>query len=159
MAHYCSDCCYMDTNRDKDYKFACINSRSGYEKVAANMRACRFFSDCFGYRSTRDKDILYNTSKYKRDYYIVSAICKILGLGRDNDYMNNFMYVRDVILPNLVGGNEWCEEYDEFGPKIAEKLQEEKNAVEIATNLKDNYLDIFVELMNEGNVDDAITVY
>lgn len=156
---YCADCAWMGECENKDGKFPCQNSRSGYKVVSARMQKCGVFTDILNSkRGEGRKEQLIRISK-SHGYYIVTAVCDILGLGKDNLYMEYFMYVRDVVMPNLSYGKEWIRDYEEFGPKIASAIMQAENREEIAGRILNECLNPFVELMIEGKVDDAISVY
>lgn len=154
---YCVDCRWMGECEDKNGKFPCQNSKSNYKEVSARMQKCNAFGEVMG-RDEWRKEQLMKISK-SHGYYIVTAVCETLGLGTDNVYMDYFMYVRDVVMPNLAYGNEWIADYEEFGPKIADTIVNAENKEEIAGRILNECLNPFVELMIAGNVDDAITVY
>ena len=156
---YCADCAWMGECENRDGKFPCENPRSNYEVVSARMGKCNVFTDILNTkRGERRKEELMRISK-SHGYYIVTAVCNILGLGADNIYMEHFMYVRDVIMPRLAYGNEWIADYEECGPKIAQAMLESDNKEEIAGRILNECLNPFIELMMESNVDAAIKVY
>lgn len=156
---YCADCAWMGECDNKDGKFPCENPRSSYKVVSARMSKCNAFTDILNSkRGEGRKEELMRISK-SHGYYIVTAVCKILGLDTDNIYMEYFMYLRDVIMPNLEYGKEWIEDYEEYGPKIAEAIENSENREEIAGSILNECLNPFVELMIKCNVDEAITIY
>ncbi len=156
---YCADCAWMGECADRHGKFPCTNRRSNYKEVSARMERCNEFTDIFNSkRGERRREELMRISR-SHGYYIVTAVCDILGLTHDNIYLDYFMYVRDVVMPNLAYGKEWIEDYEEFGPKIAEAINNAENKEEIAGRILNECLNPFVELMISGNVDTAIEVY
>ena len=74
-------------------------------------------------------------------------------------YIAEFAYIKDVVMPNLEGGNDWILEYDVIGLAIAFGLREDINRVEIAKGLFEKYIKGFHELFQEGKIDEAITAY
>lgn len=154
---YCVDCRWMGECENKDGKFPCQNPKSDYKFVSARMQKCNSYGDVMG-RDEWKKEALMKISR-SHGYYIVTAVCEILGLGNDNIYMDYFMYVRDIVMPNLAYGAEWIEEYEEFGPKIATAIVNAENKEELAGRILNECLNPFVELMIEDKVEDAITVY
>lgn len=156
---YCSDCAWMTECQNNDGKFPCTNPRSNYKVVSARMEKCNVFTDVLNSkRGEGRKEELMKISK-SHGYYIVTAVCNVLGLGTDNVYMEYFMYVRDVVMPNLAYGFGWIKDYEEYGPKIADAIESAENKEEIAGRILNECLNPFIELMLEGNVDEAITVY
>lgn len=156
---YCVDCAWMGECENKNGKFPCTNPRSNYEYVSARMGKCNAFTDILNSkRGEGRKEDLMRISK-SHGYYIVTAVCDILGIGTNNVYMEYFMYVRDVVMPNLAYGEEWIKDYEEFGPKIAGAILNSENREELAGKILLECLEPFVELMAESRVDEAITVY
>lgn len=156
---YCADCAWMGECENKDGLFPCTNSRSNYRDVSARMEKCNYFTDILNSkRGEGRKEQLMKISK-SHGYYIVTAVCEILELDEENIYIEYFKYVRDIVMPNLAYGPDWIEDYEEFGPKVAELMRKAENREEIAGRILNECLNPFVELMMEGNIDKAITVY
>lgn len=160
MGRYtCSDCAYMDECIKANGKYRCENSRSGYDEVAATMAACNYFCDSlYSRRSSSDRDRLYKASKAK-GWWIMSAIMEILNVDGKEVYLNEFAYLKTVMLPLLDGGNDWIDDYDRFGPIIAKNIKEEANKEDFARNLFIDYILPFHVLFNQGNIDAAFGVY
>lgn len=157
----CAMCCNMGINPTKEGKFACEDPRSPYDFVNAfdNAANCRYFTDCFASkRGNSDMERLRKISRNK-GYYIMTAIMDILNIPEKDIYIDEFAYIKDVVMPNLEGGNDWIFEYDVIGLAIAFGLREDVNRVEIAKGLFEKYIKGFHELFQEGEIDKAITVY
>lgn len=81
-----------------------------------------------------------------KGYYIMTAIMDILNIPEKDIYIAEFAYIKDVVMPNLEGGNDWILEYDVIGLAIAFGLREDINRVEIAKGLFEKYIKGFHEL-------------
>lgn len=161
MGRYtCSDCAYMDTNIKSNGKYRCENCRkSGYDEVSATMIACRSFCDSlYSRRSSSERQALYNASRAK-GLWIMTAIMDILDLEDRETYLGEFAYLKMIMLPLLIGGNDWVRDYDTFGPIIAEKLKQEENKEEYAEELFNEYILPFHISFNSGNIDAAFDIY
>lgn len=138
----CAMCCYMGTCENNDGKFPCTSPKVSAKYVSANQNA----SDCNSYTpsfsSRRGESEMERLRKISRNkgYYIMTAIMDILNIPEKDIYIAEFAYIKDVVMPNLEGG-------------------EDINRVEIAKGLFEKYIKGFHELFQEGKIDEAITAY
>ncbi len=157
----CAMCCYMGTCENNDGKFPCTSPKVSAKYVSANQNA----SDCNSYTpsfsSRRGESEMERLRKISRNkgYYIMTAIMDILNIPEKDIYIAEFAYIKDVVMPNLEGGNDWILEYDVIGLDIAFGLREDINRVEIAKGLFEKHIKGFHELFQEGKIDEAITAY
>lgn len=158
MGKYCADCIDMGTVDTKG-KYPCNNPRCGYKVVSARQAACSYFTECFNSRrSETEREQMMRTSR-DYGYYVMTTVMDILNYPEKDNYISEFAYVKDVIMPQLNGGIEWVSEYDIFGPVIAFFISEEPNRVEFARKLYDTYLKDFHTLFGKNELDKAIEVY
>ena len=106
----------------------------------------------------RDFEELYRRLKQERRYFILTAICDILGMDRDNR-----IYKEVKALIDLVRSDETTQKeaiaYDSFGPEIAERLRQDPERVNICNYLLNNYLvQIYIHI-GLNNTTEAINVY
>ena len=153
---FCADCAHMQTGANDEGLFKCKNSRSGYEEVAANMLACAYFTGCFNSRrGESEREKLMAISRHHRGY-IVGAIVNTLDLPDAETYINAFGYYREVMLPIMMGGSEWLDDYDTYGPVVANEI---RGNVEKCQELFDNIIEPFTTLIGFGRVDRARLLY
>lgn len=160
MGRYtCSDCAYMDTNIKSNGKYRCDNSRSGYTEVSGTMSACNVFCDSlYSRRSSSERNALYQASRDK-GLWILTAIMDTLDLENKSAYLGEFEYLKNIMLPLINGGIDWIEEYDTFGPIIADKIRQEENSKQLCRNLFETYICPFHLSFIENNLDEAFTIY
>lgn len=154
---YCADCRNMGTADDRG-KFPCTERKSGYKVVSARMPACACFGDIFNSkRSETDRERYMRTSR-EYGYFIMTAIMNILKLPDKDRYIHEFAFLKDEVLPKLVGGEEWVDDYNVFGPMIVSFiLGDDKER--IANSLYRRYIRDFDALMGKNEFDAAIEVY
>jgi hypothetical protein len=150
----CSYCSNLNPNDERKGKFWCEAKK---EYVSARGSLCRDKHEVMGRSSTMKKN-LRDVSK-AHGYYIVTVITKLLELGNDNDYLATFQYVRDVMLPRMPFYDDFVEDYDKFGPLLADEILADENNYEYATKLVRSYLNNFVYLINHNRVDEALDIY
>lgn len=161
MAYYCADCAYRAPGIKSNGKFACTNRRSGYSEVPATQPAsyCSVFCNAMGSTySTKEKEDAYNASK-RHGWFIVTAITQLLNLPEDNDYMNCFGYIRECYIPESGYQMDFLDDYERTGSSLAEKMINDPNGVEYAKYLIDTYLNDFVSLVQNDEVESAIDIY
>ncbi|MBQ6841293.1 MAG: hypothetical protein IJO63_04170 [Bacilli bacterium] len=100
------------------------------------------------------------------DCYVVTAMCEILGLPMDHEFITNFRILRDEHMINSEAGKSQIAAYDNYGEQLAERLKanfnnpETKESTEkmIRTVLLPSYEQVN-ELIKFGNLDMAMYVY
>lgn len=154
---YCADCVDLQDGGHRNGLFPCLNPKSGYQEVSAGQKKCDYFTECFNSRrGERRREELMRIS---REYhcYIVTAIVTTLILEDCLLHLNTFDYYRNVILPNMVGGEEWLEDYDTYGPIVAEAVEGDEDK---CSYLFETYIRPFTNLLLLSNqVDAARAVY
>ena len=114
----CSYCRNLQPYDEKNGKFYCEKK---HEYVSARARICSMAAEVMG-RPNCDKEALRRISK-EHGYYVVTAITEILGLSEDNEYMETFKYLRDVILPRREEYQSFIDDYEIDAPCLAELLR------------------------------------
>ena len=100
------------------------------------------------------------------DCYITTMLCHILGY-KDNDVkLMTLRKLRDKVMQKDASYRRLLAEYDEFGPAIAEKLNEDNisdgdtsKAFRICTNLDRMVITKAANLVDEGKYSEAIELY
>ena len=160
MAHTCSECTYLDINKDDDYgKFLCEN---GYKYVYADEKECRYFCRAYG-RSSRVAESARKHSQEKQSSgggcYITTALCKILGMEDNNDYLKELRKFRDDYLQKCDEGMEILKQYDTVGPQICECLSKDNGRFNISYILFNNYITPTVNFLKNKEHTEAIKTY
>ena len=153
----CGGCTSMNPRNSSSslfsgYKYKCLLRGSSY---SWNERACS--------RATYiDPERVDACERYReftgRRYYILTAICEILGID-----MNNGLYREISTLIDLVREDETTTKeaigYDTFGIEIANKLRMDEDRVEICNFLLKNYLVKVYCASKLNKIDEAINTY
>lgn len=100
------------------------------------------------------------------DCYVVTAMCEILGLPMDHEYIQNFRILRDEYMIEVPEGKEKIAAYDNYGEQLASRLTqnyanpETKETTErlVKGILLPTYEQVN-ELIKAGNLDMAMYVY
>ena len=144
----CSTCAYLDSNKEvKPGKYYC--ERNKYAVPASSSKCNKYCSIMSYKRSTSEANELYRNSK-NHGYYILTAITLLLNLDDNNEYLESFKYLRDYIMPTFDAGIEFTDQYDEFGPRIAEELMNDDNRIEYASYLLENYIKPMKQDLDNG---------
>lgn len=157
---YCADCVDMGETPNKKGLFKCLNCRkSGYDEVSARQIACGFFTEAFnGRRSETERERLMQISR-DHGYYITTFIVETLDLEDKEDYLYAFAYIKEAIMPSLDSSMSWVNDYDTYGPIIADRLKEANNSESLASSLFNLYLKPFKESIDAGETMEAIRTY
>lgn len=90
--------------------------------------------------------------------YITTVVCDILGYSDDCGVLQSLRKLRNDVMQNDEKYRKTLYDYDTVGPKIASKLQEDKEE-ELAIALFNFYLVPASILANDGKYDEAIAKY
>lgn len=154
----CSDCYWMGINENKDGKFPCSNRKSSYDFVSARQDKCNYFGEAlFSKRSNTDRERMRKISK-QHGYYIMTVLSKMVGISEDNIYMQQFMYLRDVIMESDSKYDKYVEKYELVGPIVAQHI-EKYNNIDFCRYLFSEYLDEFLLHMINNQYDIAVRTY
>lgn len=154
----CGACTYLNpkdytSGIFSGYKYKCLNGQ-GYQPW--DSRRCSRYDDMPP--DKRDYAELYHTFTGRRYYYILTAICEVLGVSLESDLFKEIKTLIQLVrsdestLKEAVG-------YHTFGEEIAENLVRDPNAVSICNFLLTNYLTKVYLLIKENKQEEAIEVY
>lgn len=132
----CSECTYLDLDRGPDCgKFYCSKH---YERHYADEKKCDDY--CRAY-SRSDRDIK-NAEEISRDYryYILTAICRILGMDHYNAHLKALKDLSDNYLSKCALGRDLLGKYDIVGPIVASYIENSSYKLSIATTLLQNFI-------------------
>lgn len=138
MAHTCSECTYL--NLDKEYcsndgRFWCDTK---LEWHYADEAECWRYCKAYGRSDSVVKSYLEYSKKCQSNSsgcYLTTIACEILGMSDNNIYLYTLRKFRKEKLQKDDKYKEILVEYDIVGPIIANKLKKEINKDMIAKNL------------------------
>ena len=93
-----------------------------------------------------------------RKYFILSAICEILGIDSNNKLMTEIKSLIDVVRKDGTTQREAIA-YDEFGPEIADNLRSDSERVEICNYLLKDYIAPIYCFIRNNKLYEAIEMY
>ena len=124
---------------------------------------------CWCYETGRDSDAAYaiiKESERIRSCYITTMLCQILGYKDNDAKLMSLRKLRNNVMQKDSSYRRLLAEYDEFGPMIAEKLNEDNisdgdtsKAYRICTNLDRMVITKAANLVDEGKYTEAIELY
>ena len=150
----CSYCRYLIPNDELNGKFYCEKKK---QYISANGKLCSYAGEVMG-RDNWYKAELRKISK-AHGYYIITAITEILNLPEDNEYMETFKYLRDVIFSTNEEYQGFIADYEVEGPILADLIKKDANAQDYAAYLRTFYLNGMVSLFCQDRIDEALTLY
>ena len=106
----------------------------------------------------RDFEEIYKRLQEERRYFILTAICDILGSSRENRLFREIKTLIDLVREDSETEKEAIG-YDSFGPEIANKLRIDKDNVSICNFLVENYLKNIYISIGLNQQEEAINTY
>lgn len=162
MAHRCSECTYLDIDRncdpDSNGKFYC-NKR--YERHLATDIECGRFCEAY----SRDSGTIRNAEEYSNSHssssgcYLTTMLCNILKMSDNNPFLNKMRAFRDNYLQKNEKYKDILVQYDIIGPEIAKKLNNDKDKIKIAVTYFYTYIKIICKYLDNKEYDKAIKLY
>lgn len=142
MAYYCGECEVWRASNDTDRygRRWCYYSKK-YESSDQQTFGCRGFS----------------SKEYH--WYIVSAICKKLGLSDDYECVSLLHNFRINVLEKDARYDEILREYDIVGPFLAQMIETDDESKELCERLLQVYLVKVLDLIKENKNDEALNRY
>lgn len=153
----CGGCVYLNPKNFTSglfsgYSYKCTRT-GGYCKW--NERSCSRVEwvdpervDC----SERYKDFT------GRKYFILTAICEILGISENNRLFQEIKTLIDLVRTDESTTKEAIG-YNSFGPELANNLRHDEERVNISQYLLENYLIKIYSLIGLNNTSEAINTY
>ena len=144
----CGSCVHLNPNDYVRTKDNCkCTLRGGYHDL--HERACYKYD----YAKYRDYYEL------NRRWYIVSAICKKLGLSDDYECVSLLHNFRINVLEKDARYDEILREYDIVGPFLAQMIETDDESKELCERLLQVYLVKVLDLIKENKNDEALNRY
>lgn len=140
----CRDCFYLDTN---DIKWGDMYCRAKRMYVDPCSTSC---SNDF--KKTKE-------AESRGTCYLTTCMCQVLGKDDNCNTLNTLRAFRDNYMKKDDKFKPVLEDYRIVGPIISDRIIDDENAYEVATIMKNNYIDEAIEFINENNYKDAINIY
>lgn len=157
LESYCAACTYMNEEADSYGKYYC--NKKGERRYASDPKC---YNWCEAYRrSTYARENMYENSKSHQSSgcYLTTAMCNILGYPDDNYYLQTLRTFRDTVLKQDVKYYPLLVTYDVIGPTIALNLSQDKDRVQIAKTMLNNYISKAVTAIEENKTSEATNIY
>lgn len=91
--------------------------------------------------------------------YLTTCMCNILGKEDNCNTLNTLRAFRDNYMKQDPKYDVILEDYRKVGPIISGRIEDDENSYEIATIMKNNYIDEAIEFINEEKYNDAVNIY
>lgn len=157
MADYCcGNCERLETNGRTYYGNEYYCSKDG-KTHKLTSKAC---SAIVKNKAIRDKEAKeWHPCGWK--FYIVTAICKIMTYLYGSDLMmgERLSKIRSELLEKSPEYQATLEDYDLFGPMIAEIIEEQEDKDKIALFLTNNYLMPATRCVIADNIEEAASIF
>lgn len=136
----CGDCIYMDLNDERHGEYYC-----GETKVycTASKGCCCYF-------------------KYREDgggCYLTTIVCNILGYADNGEILSTLRAFRDNVMSNDSSYNNILSEYDNLGPKLANCIEADQFRLQIAQQMKEEYIVPVCQMLVQKNYNKAVERY
>ena len=154
--YYCGNCDLLETNGRVYYGDEYYCKKDGRTHKTTS-KAC---SSLIKNKELRDAEAKgWHPSGWK--FYIVTAIAKIIKVlyGSDVNLDKHLSKIRTEFLEKFPKYQETLEDYDYFGPMIAEIIEKHPNRDNIAMYLTNNYLVDALKYVIEDNYEEAAKIY
>ena len=155
---YCASCTYLGERCDSYGNYWC--ERKGQDMSAA---APKCYNWCKAYsRSDYARQNMFDRSRSSQSgggCYLTTAMCTILKLPDDNHYLQTLRRFRDNVLKKDINYLSLLVAYDVIGPMIAYSLNQDKDRLEIATSLFNNFIVRAVDAIENNKNQEAINIY
>ncbi|MBE6155205.1 MAG: hypothetical protein E7164_00405 [Firmicutes bacterium] len=178
----------MSRDYKKEFEDRCLTCKKYdiYSKSDATVRGFRckrllrpvaMDSHCYQYDEDRIRSnssiedavewILRRGYDPRPDCYVTTAICEILGMPYNHEYITNFKRLRSEYMESFAEGKKLIDAYDVYGLMIAEELRKRYSNSEtkeatlkaIRDVLEPGYLATVNSLIKSGNMPMAMYTY
>lgn len=158
----CSKCTWYDPEKVYEtYNYKCWCGKKN-EWVYANQAACWLYCEAYG-RSSQVAESYYRKAEESQrggsGCFITTIVCSILGNKDDFVELEKLRAFRDNVLQKDQRYNDLLVTYDYVGPIISQNIIQDKNRVQIATNLYNFGIKKVVEFLDKNEKEKAIQLY
>lgn len=136
MSRLCSECTYLkiEDGDTKGGKYWCKYCNWVYadEIECGNFILAR----------SRPSEVSTSAERYSKDhrYYILTVICKLLGIDHYNIHLDALQNLSDNYLSRCDLGKDLLKKYDIIGPIVASYIEDSPYSLSIASTLLQNFI-------------------
>lgn len=159
MAHYCSECTYLDLETgDSSGKFWCDKK---LERHLASDIECNRFCEAYSRSNSTSKSAYQYSLEHSSNSgcYLTTILCYILGMPDNNYFLNTMRNFRNNCLQKNKKYKQLLVEYDIVGPEIAKALNNDPLKKTIAIKFFNQYIISIVNLIEKNESEKAVTRY
>lgn len=162
LRNVCGGCEYLDINNvyytgsglfGGHYEYMCALRGKGYTK---------WDDKCWDYSAVSPTRVdcaeRYYTFTGRKYYYILTAICNVLGIKQGDGLFQNFKTLIQIVRSDINTFDKAIN-YDIYGPMIADRIEQDPNKVELCKDLLANYLSKAFVAIADNRLEDAISIY
>lgn len=150
---YCAACTYLGENADSYGKYYC---RYKGDRYACDPK-CGLYIEAYS-RSSSARENMYDNSRNHK-YYITTAILNALKFPDNNYYLITIGSFINVTLKQNMKYYPLLFAYEIIGPEIVKKLKEDKDNVDIASQMFKQYINPTVIAIENNKTEDAVNIY
>lgn len=162
MAHTCSECTYLDLDKEYDPGDGRFWCETKYEWHYANEAECWRFCTAYSRSDSVAKSYKeYSESKQSSgsSCFITTIVCEVLGLKDDNSVLNSLRKFRNNVMQEKEVYKNILAQYDIVGPIIANKIREDKERDTLAVALFNSSIVAVAEFINKKEYLNAVKLY
>lgn len=114
---------------------------------------------CYSGSEDYDKDDIFNEDNDDSGCYLTTLMCEILGYEDDCFELTFLRSFRKNYMQTTTEGKKLLSQYKEISRPIVKKLRLRSDRKDIALKMKDDYITLAIEAIENGKPEDGITIY
>ena len=161
MAHTCSECTYLDLDKEYDTGDGRFWCETKYEWHYADEAECWRYCTAYS-RSSKTAESYKNYSRDKQSSggcFITTIVCEILGLKDDDKVLKSLRSFRDNKMQKEARYRNLLAQYDIVGPIISNKIREDKLRDTLAVALFQTSIKKVSEFIENKEYLNAVKLY
>lgn len=161
MAHTCSECTYLDFNKEYDPGDGRFWCETKYEWHYADEAECWRYCTAYS-RSSSKAESYKNYSASKQNSggcFITTIVCEVLGKKDDDKVLNSLRKFRDNVMQKDEKYKYILAQYDIIGPLIANKIRQDKLKDTLAVALYNSSILTVLEFIEKEEYLSAVKLY
>ncbi len=161
MARTCSECTYLNLDKEYDTSDGRFWCETKLEWHYANEAACYRYCTAYSRNSSVARSYKEHSEACQQSSgcFITTVIVNILKQNDRSIAMEKLRAFRDNILKKNDKYKKVLVEYDLIGPIVATKLSADSNALQISKNLYNLGIKNVIKLIDKGLFDEAVSLY
>lgn len=162
LRNVCGGCEKLDPNNEYYTGSGLFGGHYEYMCCEKGVRTKWDDNKCWNYSAVSPSKVdcveRYYTFTRRRYYYILTAICNVLGIKQGDGLFQNFKTLIQIVRSDI-NTLDKAINYDIYGPMIADKIELDHNRVELCKDLLANYLSKAFVAIADNRLEDAISIY